>query len=261
MTSYTADKTISFKSVYKYFINKYNKAEILNDISFDVFKGEFLSIIGPSGSGKTTLLRILSQLEDYSKGEIVYSYPEKNSNTDFFGFVFQEPLLFPWRTVEENIIFPYEIRKCDKIVSNDKVERLLKLVKLEHVRSYLPHQLSGGMKQRVAIARALAMEPIILLMDEPFNALDTLTRYELHLELLKIWQLTNKTIVFVTHSISEAIFLSDRIIVLTEQPGRITKVININLGRPRNEETKTTEDYNKLYSEILNALKNGKKHI
>lgn len=233
----------------------YNSLRTLEDISLEVKEGEFISIVGPSGSGKTTLLKILGGLLNPSHG----SLSVKGNSIDVaikrrdFGFVFQNPVLLPWRTVLQNVELPLEIIG-DKTPFTES-EKLLELVGLEKFADYYPSALSGGMQQRVAIARALVFNPDILLMDEPFGALDELIRERLNLELLKIWQETRKTIIFVTHSISEAVFLSNRVMMLSERPAKIIGVRDIDLPFPRTSEMRQSKEYFTHITWLRNKLK------
>lgn len=223
--------------------HSYNSLGVIKDISFQIKEGEFVSIIGPSGCGKTTLLKILGGLITPSHGEVKI----KNSSLEIavkrrdFGFVFQNPVLLPWRNVTQNIELPLEIIG-DK-PSFSEIRELIEKVGLKGFEKFYPRALSGGMKQRVAIARALVFNPDILLMDEPFGALDEMTREHLNLELLKIWQQTRKTIIFVTHSISEAVFLSNKVIVLSERPAGIKEIRDIKLPFPGTNSAKQTKEY------------------
>jgi NitT/TauT family transport system ATP-binding protein len=213
----------------------FGELEVIRDISFEVMDGEFLSIIGPSGCGKTTVLRLISGLDLPAKGKVLFKEKEVNKPTKQIGFVFQESALFPWRTVKRNIEFPLELHKngTSKEERDRKSKRYVELVGLEGFEKAYPHQLSGGMKQRASLARALAAEPEALLMDEPFASLDALSRERMQVELHRIWEKEKKTIIFVTHSVEEALFLSDRIIVLTSRPAEIKEEIHIDLERPR----------------------------
>jgi NitT/TauT family transport system ATP-binding protein len=233
----------------------YNSLHVLDNVGLQANEGEFVSVVGPSGCGKTTLLKILGGLLQPSGGSISV----KDSSIDVavkrrdFGFVFQNPVLLPWRTVLQNIQLPLEIIG-DKTPFAES-EKLLELVGLEDFSDYYPAALSGGMKQRVAIARALVFNPDILLMDEPFGALDELTRERLNLELLRIWQETKKTIIFVTHSISEAVFLSNRVVVLSERPAKIGGVRKIELPFPRTSGIKLSKEYSQHITWLRNQLK------
>lgn len=233
----------------------YNSLDVLSDISFQIKKGEFISIIGPSGCGKTTLLKIIGGLISPFGGNIAIENKSLNIaiKRRAFGFVFQNPVLLPWRTVLQNIELPLEIIGGQNPFK--KSEELLNLLGLENFGNYYPKALSGGMKQRVAIARALVFNPDILLMDEPFGALDELTRERLNLELLKIWEQTHKTIIFITHSLSEAVFLSDKIIVLSKRPTKIVDIKNIDLPFPREITIKESKEYLKYILWLRNCLK------
>ena len=235
----------------------YGNLPVLNELNLQIFKGEFISVIGPSGCGKTTLLKIINGLTEPTKGDIEFQgKPVKEAlKQRQFGFVFQNPVLLPWRDVAQNVKLPLEI--LGSADSNNSSKDLLKLVGLEGFENYYPHQLSGGMQQRVAMARALIFEPAILLMDEPFGALDEITRDNMNLELLRVWQAeTNatSTIIFVTHSIAEAVFLSDRVVVFSKRPAKIKKVLDIDLPRPRNMEIKSTKKYINLIECLKETL-------
>lgn len=216
---------LKLENVYKNFqIDKHKELNVLNDINLSVKKGEFVSLLGPSGCGKSTLLYLIAGLEKISQGKMTLDKKPINKPGPDRVVVFQSDGLFPWMTVLENILYGLKIKKLPKEVAHKKAKEMLKMVHLgRYVDSY-PHQLSGGMKQRVAIARALVMEPDILLMDEPFAALDEQTRMVLHKELLDIWRKTEVTIIFVTHNIREAVLLSEKIVVMATRPGSIKKI-------------------------------------
>ncbi len=205
----------------------------IEDINLDVKSGEFLCILGPSGCGKTTLLRMIAGLETKTTGSMILNGNEISGPGSDRGMVFQEFALFPWRTVRRNIEFGLEVRKVPADQRKTLSDRYIDLVGLKGFENSHPNQLSGGMKQRVGIARALANDPAILLMDEPFGALDAQTRNQMQKELLRIWRETKKTVIFITHSVDEAVFLSDRIAVMTTRPGRIKTIYDISLPRPR----------------------------
>ncbi|MGP4075480.1 ABC transporter ATP-binding protein [Halobacillus sp. K22] len=206
--------------------------EVFSGIDLNIEKNQFVSLLGPSGCGKSTLLSMVAGLESVSKGSIVLEEQEiKKAGTDR-GMIFQQASLFPWLNVKENVMFPLKSMGSKKD-AEEKADRFLQMVHLSRFKEHYTHELSGGMQQRVAIARALAMDPKVLLMDEPFGALDEQTRHILHEELMKIWEETKKTILFVTHSIQEAIKLSDRVIVMGTRPGKIIADFNIDLPRPR----------------------------
>jgi NitT/TauT family transport system ATP-binding protein len=213
--------------------NEGSKVTALDDISLEIDDEEFVCLVGPSGCGKTTLLRITAGLENATSGEVrVMDTPVLGPDPKR-GMVFQEYSLFPWRTVIENIGFGLEMQGVAKETHREIADEYLTLVGLEQFRNAYPNELSGGMRQRVAIARALANDPDVLLMDEPFGALDAQTRNAMQMELLDIWKQTKKTILFVTHSVDEAVFLADRIVVLSPRPGRICEVIPVELERTR----------------------------
>ncbi|MDV0447653.1 Aliphatic sulfonates import ATP-binding protein SsuB [Methanosarcinaceae archaeon Ag5] len=223
----------------------------IQDIDLNVKDGEFVTILGPSGCGKTTLLRIIAGLETYSDGNIILNGEKITGPSPKRGMVFQEYSLFPWKTVIENVMFGPLMQGASKEEAKQKAIPYIDLVGLADFMNSYPYELSGGMKQRVAIARALANEPDIILMDEPFGALDAQTRNNLQKELLRIWQEEKRTIIFVTHSVDEAVFLSDRIIILTGRPGTVKKEIPINIPRPRD---RTRPEENAIRNEVLQLL-------
>jgi NitT/TauT family transport system ATP-binding protein len=229
----------------------------LQGIDLAIRAGEFVSLIGPSGCGKSTLLRIIGDLTGPSRGTVIVNgKPADRARRDRdYGMVFQAPVLFEWRTVEDNVKLPLEIQGASGARRTARAKEMLDLVELGDFLGHYPYQLSGGMQQRVAIARALAFEPAILLMDEPFGALDEMTRERMNSEVLRIWERTGTTVIFVTHSIPEAVFLSSRVVVMSARPGRITKVIDIDLPRPRNEDTRETRRYFELVTAVREALR------
>ena len=231
----------------------------LQGIDLEIHRGEFVSLIGPSGCGKSTLLRIIGDLVSPSAGEVtVNGKPADRARRDRdYGMVFQAPVLFDWRTVEQNVALPLELMGYDAARRTARTREMLELVELGDFLGHHPYQLSGGMQQRVAIARALAFEPAILLMDEPFGALDEMTRERMNQEVLRIWEKTGTTIVFVTHSIPEAVFLSSRVVVMSARPGRITEVIDVDLGRPRDVTTRELPRYFELVTAVREALRRG----
>ena len=248
------------RNIGKSFSSDKGEIQVLNNISFDIQEGEFISIIGPSGCGKTTLLRIIGGLIDASVGEIT---AREGMRADFHkkcGFVFQDPTLLPWRTVKDNIALPLEVSDKDHHTDwNGKIDSVLKLVDLTKFHSYYPNQISGGMRQRASIARALVQDPIILLMDEPFGALDEITRVRMNFELLKIRKETGKTIIFVTHSIPEAVLLSDRVIVLSKSPATIKEIVDISFSSDRTKQTLETKEFNQYVVKVRNLLENDDK--
>ena len=231
----------------------------LEGIDLDIARGEFVSLIGPSGCGKSTLLRIIGDLTSPTSGTAtVNDKPATQARRDRdYGIVFQAAVLFEWRSVEDNVKLPLEIMGYSAERQMARTRAMLDLVELTDFGRHNPWQLSGGMQQRVAIARALAFEPSILLMDEPFGALDEMTRERMNQEVQRIWDQTGTTIVFVTHSIPEAVFLSSRVVVMSPRPGRITRIIEIDLPRPRNDDTRESERYFELVTEVREALRGG----
>jgi NitT/TauT family transport system ATP-binding protein len=233
------------------------RVEALVDIDLSIAAGEFVSLIGPSGCGKSTLLRIIGDLTSPTTGTVmVNGKPAPRARLDRdYGMVFQAPVLFDWRTVQGNVELPLEVSGTGKRERTERALEHLRLVELSDFAGHYPWQLSGGMQQRVAIARALAVDPAIILMDEPFGALDEMTRERMNLELLKVWERTETTIVFVTHSIAEAVFLSTRVVVMSPRPGRISAVIEIDLPRQRDADTRELEQYFHLVTAVREALR------
>lgn len=234
-----------------------NRVHALKDIDLTIQPNEFVSLIGPSGCGKSTLLRVIGDLIPLSSGSVLINGKTAHQarlDRDY-GMVFQAATLYDWRTVAKNVQLPLELMNYPKEKKEAKTREMLKLVELSDFHNHYPWQLSGGMQQRVAIARALAFEPSILLMDEPFGALDEMTRERLNLELLSIWEKTHTTVVFVTHSITEAVFLSTRVIVMSARPGRIIEDIKIDLPQPRNTDTREDVRFFKLETEVREALR------
>ena len=229
----------------------------LEDIDLTIAPGEFVSLIGPSGCGKSTLLRAIADLIPPTTGSLeVNGKPARQARLDRdYGMVFQAPVLMDWRTVAQNVELPLEIMGYDRSDRAARSARLLELVELGDFGSRHPWQLSGGMQQRVAIARALVFDPKLLLMDEPFGALDEMTRERMNLELTAIWQRTGTTIVFVTHSIPEAVFLSTRVVVMSPRPGRVERVISVDLPQPRTNDTRESARYFDLVTEVREALR------
>jgi NitT/TauT family transport system ATP-binding protein len=231
----------------------------LQDIDLEVGSGEFISLIGPSGCGKSTLLRVIGDLVDPSGGEmLVNGKTAHRARLDRdYGIVFQAAVLYDWRTVAKNIALPLELLGWDRGRRNARVAEMVELVELGGFEKHYPWQLSGGMQQRVSIARALSFSPALLLMDEPFGALDEMTRERLNAELLQIWAETGSTVIFVTHSISEAVYLSTRVVVMSARPGRITTVIPIDLPQPRTFETREDPRFFELVTQVREALHAG----
>lgn len=231
----------------------------LDKVNLNIQQGEFVSLIGPSGCGKSTLLRIIADLITPTEGQVlVNGKPSHQARQDRdYGFVFQSATLYDWRTVLKNVELPLEIMGYSKAEREARAREMLRLVELGEFANKYPWQLSGGMQQRVSIARALAFQPKILLMDEPFGALDEMTRERMNNELLRIWQQLGVTCIFVTHSIPEAVYLSTRVVVMSARPGRISATIDIPLAQPRGPETRDHDDFFHLQSQVRAALREG----
>jgi NitT/TauT family transport system ATP-binding protein len=248
-------KVVEISSVSKQF----GPTPALQSIDLEIGEREFVSLIGPSGCGKSTLLRIIGDLIEPSSGTVVVngkSARQARRDRDY-GIVFQDPVLYDWRTVAKNVALPLEMARWPRLRRNQRVREMLELVELEGFESHRPWQLSGGMQQRVSIARALSFDPALLLMDEPFGALDEMTRERLNIELLKIWEASGSTIVFVTHSIAEAVFLSTRVVVMSPRPGRISELIPIDLAQPRAASTREEPRFFELVTQVREALHLG----
>ena len=236
---------------------KPNQVDALVDIELTIEPGEFVSLIGPSGCGKSTLLRLIANLIEPSSGDVLVngkSAAQARLDQDY-GMAFQQAGLFDWRSVEKNIELPLELKGWDKARRRARAQEMLELVKLPEFARHMPWQLSGGMQQRIAIARALAAHPQLLLMDEPFGALDEMTREHMQSELLNICAATKTTVVFVTHSIPEAVYLSTRVVVMSPRPGRITDVVDVDLGRQRGESTREADAFYGKITEVREALR------
>ena len=231
----------------------------LQDVDLEIRPGEFISLIGPSGCGKSTLLRVVGDLIQPTAGTVeVNGKTAARARADRdYGIVFQDSVLFDWRTVAKNIGLPLELAGWSRERRRARVQEMLDLVELSGFESHHPWQLSGGMQQRAAIARALAFEPRLLLMDEPFGALDEMTRERLNLELLRIWQASGSTVIFVTHSISEAVFLSTRVVVMSPRPGRITGIVDVDLPQPRTARTREEPRFAELIRDVRRTLRAG----
>ncbi|MBU2497577.1 MAG: ABC transporter ATP-binding protein [Proteobacteria bacterium] len=230
------------------------KVLALEDVNLSISENEFVTVVGRSGCGKSTLLKLIAGILPASRGEIsINGIPVSEPRKDV-GMVFQSPVLLPWRNVIENILFPIEIMKFHTGEYQGKARKLLDLVGLSGFEKKVPRELSGGMQQRVSICRSLIHDPNILLMDEPFGALDAMTRDELGLELTRIWQQEKKTVLFVTHSIPEAVFLGDRVVVMSPRPGRVVKVVPIHLTRPRSIDMEFTDEFKNYVLEIRESI-------
>src|SRR5437867_454241 len=231
--------------------------EALRDITFGVGRGEFVALVGPSGCGKSTLLRIVAGLRSPTAGDVTVDGCPVTRPIAQVGMVFQAPVLLKWRTVLDNVLLPAELAGLEAKRYRDRAHELLQLVGLGGFEAKLPRELSGGMQQRASLCRALLLDPPLLLMDEPFGALDAMTRDEMNLELLRVWgegSRTRKTIVFVTHSIPEAVFLADRVVVLTPRPGRVAAIVPVPLPRPRTVETRASPAFGALTLELHQLL-------
>jgi NitT/TauT family transport system ATP-binding protein len=231
----------------------------LQNVNVDIHEGEFISLIGPSGCGKSTLLRLIADLTTASSGELKVNgkHPHQARLNREYGMAFQSATLYEWRTVLQNVELPLEIMGYSRQVRQERAMRMLDLVELSKFARHYPWQLSGGMQQRVAIARALSFEPSLLLMDEPFGALDEFTRERMNMELLRIWETTGITVIFVTHSIPEAVFLSSRIVVMSPRPGRITQIVENDVPYPRNFDTRETDHFFNKVTEVRELLRDA----
>jgi NitT/TauT family transport system ATP-binding protein len=235
------------------------RVDALSNVSLQIAEGEFVSFIGPSGCGKTTMLRVIADLQQPSFGTLLVNgmSAENARLARSYGYVFQAPALFPWRTIEKNLKLPLEIMGFSEADQQQRVERYLSLVNLTGFERKFPWQLSGGMQQRVSIARALSFDPAMLLMDEPFGALDEIVRDHLNEQLLQLWNSTEKTVLFVTHSIPEAVFLSTKIVVMSPRPGRIIDIIDCNFPRDRSLEIRETPEFLKIAQRVRTGLRAG----
>jgi NitT/TauT family transport system ATP-binding protein len=242
--------------VYKEFENRRqgSSIEVLRDVSTSVRAGEFLSIVGPSGCGKTTLLRIFAGLLPASSGSVLYDGLPITGPSSKIGFVFQSDNLLPWRTVRDNVAFGPQLRGDKRSAYMSRVQAMLELVGLAGFGDYYPHQLSGGMRQRVNLARALAIQPEVLLMDEPFASLDAQTRDIMQEELLRIWRETRNTVIFITHQIDEAIFLADRVMIMRARPGSVQEICPVDIERPRTLAMKRDPRFTKLADHIWHGI-------
>jgi len=252
-----APVVVDVRGVEKVFDTDRGRLTALRGIDLSIQEGEFVSLIGPSGCGKSTLLRLIGDLTSATAGTLLVNRkPARAARLGReYGMVFQAPVLMDWRTVQRNVELPLEIMGYGPAERERKARAMLELVELADFDRVHPWQLSGGMQQRVAIARALAFDPKLLLMDEPFGALDEMTRERMNLELMNIWRRTGITIIFVTHSIPEAVFLSSRVVVMSARPGRITRIVEVDLPHPRTVETRELERYFELVTSVREALR------
>ena len=228
--------------------------QVLDDVSLEVAPNEFVAIVGPSGCGKTTLIKIVQGLTRPTAGRVMVGGASVSDTPPDAGFVFQHDSLLPWRTVFDNVAFPLELKKAGRRRDRERIEHLISLVGLEGFGASYPHELSGGMRQRVNLARALAPSPDVLIMDEPFAALDALTRAQMQTELLRIWSEEKKTVLFVTHQIDEAVLLADRVVTMTARPGRIAEIVTVSLPRPRSAETRHDREFKEMVDYLWDRL-------
>lgn len=231
-----------------------SETEALKDINLTINSGEFVCILGPSGCGKSTLLEIIAGLQPPSRGQVLLDGTPVTSPNRDIGVVFQDSSLYPWRTVLENVEFGPEIKGMDKTLRREMAQKYIQMVKLSGFEDRYPHQLSGGMRQRVGIARTLINNPKVLLMDEPFGAVDYLTRLQLQSEVLDIWEKERKTVIFITHDISEAVFLGDRVVILTPRPGKIKCILDIPLKKSRNRNDPAIVEIEEKIYRIINHI-------
>ena len=255
MSTDAAATLISVSRLRKEYATRDGRLTAIEDVSFDIREGEFLAVVGPSGCGKTTLLRILAGLAPVSAGEVMLQGRSVREPSDGIGVVFQEPVLLPWRTVLENVLLPVEVRGGDRAAGERSARDLLRLVGLGEFTDRHVWELSGGMQQRVSIARALINDPLLLLMDEPFGALDAMTREQMNIELLRICGETGKTTVFITHNLVEAVFLASRVLVMTPRPSRVRAIVDIHLPARTRESvhTRAFGNYVKVLDDHIKA--------
>lgn len=254
MIAVLAEPILKVRDLTAAFPNGNGGLQVLNQISFDIRESEFVCLLGPSGSGKSTLLRILAGLLGYQQGHVTLDGREMDGPRRGVGMVFQKANLMPWRTVRENIILPLELQNTPEPAADKAARELIDLVGLQGFEESFPRDLSGGMAQRVAIARALVHDPELLLLDEPFGALDALTRERMASELLRIWTARCKTVFMVTHDISEALYLADRVLAFSERPARITLDLEVDLPRPRKPEMRYTPAFGGMAQRLRNAI-------
>jgi NitT/TauT family transport system ATP-binding protein len=248
---------IQVRQVRKIYASGEKSVEALSDVSFEVTRGEFIAILGPSGCGKSTLLMMCGGLEAATSGTIEIAGKPMTGPRTSIGIMFQDPTLLPWKTVLQNVMFPAHILRRPDAEHRDRAQQLVDMVGLHGFESKRPHELSGGMRQRVAICRALLNDPDILLMDEPFSALDAITRDEMNEALLDIWRHYGKTALFVTHSIREAALLADRVLVMTRRPATVVADIRVPFGRPRDMSVTETPEFTRLCAELRGMIEHG----
>ena len=257
----TAPISISLRNVTKVFRRDATETVALDGIDLDIRRGEFIAVVGPSGCGKSTLMRLIGGLLSPSDGEILIDDRTVTAPVTDVGIVFQKPVLLDWRTILENVLFQIDMRRLPRRDHMDSAHQLLAAVGLSDFMDRYPHELSGGMQQRASIARALIHQPPLLLMDEPFGALDALTREQMRIDLEELWLSTKKTVIFITHSIDEAVLLADRVVVMTPRPGKIDRVMDIDLDRPRGLEARNGPGFSAAVETITQIfLANGTLH-
>ena len=249
-----APALIQARGLSKTYVTGSGEVTALRSLDFEIYDGEFVSVVGQSGCGKSTLLKVLAGLLPYTAGSVELNGKPLRGPTPQAAVVFQSPVLLPWRTVLDNVLLPIEFRKWPMASYRQSAADLLAMVGLSEFAQRYPFELSGGMQQRTAIVRALVQDPRLLLMDEPFGALDAMTREQMNLELIRIWSKSDKTVIFITHSIAEAIFLSDRVIAMTARPGTIADVITINLPRPRELSVINTDRFGRYAAQLRSLL-------
>ncbi len=253
----SAGLAMSIEHATKYYKTKTGHVHALEDINLDIQQGEFVAVVGPSGCGKSTLLWAMSGLHELTKGQIVLNGSPVIDPRPEIGMIFQDANLLPWRNLRQNINFPFEIKKIKVGAHEDRINALIGEVGLAGFENKYPRELSGGMQQRASIVRCLSFDPEVILMDEPFGALDAFTRDEMNLLIQKLWMETGKTIIFVTHNVTEAIFLADRVVVLTPRPGRIAHVFDIDLPRPRTIDETFSPPFIEKVLEIKETIMTG----
>lgn len=251
---------VAYRNVSKVYDSRRGQVAALRDVSFEVERGQFVSLLGQSGCGKSTLLKMTAGVTPITSGTIEIDGRAVHGPVDELGMVFQTPVLLEWRDVLGNIVLPLEILHRDMAAGRKRAHELIEMVGLTGFEHRYPSELSGGMQQRVAICRALMIDPELLLMDEPFGALDALTRDEMAVELLRIWEQTHKTIIFVTHSIDEAVLLSDRVVVMTPRPGTVALSVDIDLPRPRTAELRYDPRFVRFSHQLRTAIEQGRRH-
>lgn len=255
MNSSNNNPLLEVKDLSVTFTDEKGSLQALNQINFSVDREQFICVVGPSGSGKSTLIRVLAGLLAPSAGEVILDGMPINEPRQGVGIVFQKANLMPWRSVLSNITLPLEINHIPQSEANERAAELIELVGLAGFENWLPHDLSGGMMQRVAIARSLIQDPDLLLLDEPFGALDALTREKMGIELLRVWRARKKTVIMITHDISEAVFLADRVLAISPQPGNLRLDLKIKLDRPRQEDNRFSPEFVKFTQELREAIK------